>query len=782
MSNVTSAPPPPPSDDNTTGLNPAQLSAVKADIHRPLAVVAGAGSGKTSVLTRRIEHLISHGGISPSSILAVTFTNAAADEMRARLETTIGRQAARSATISTFHSLAHTWCRTYAHLAGRPNDFSLFTGRQQLKVVRRAVEEIRVASAAAAGASSTTAPALPPDTDPSRLLSAIMRLKARGGTPIAAQGPALAAVYTRYEALMVESNAFDMLDLLLVARDALSAASPAAAAARAALRRRHAAVLVDEFQDTNLLQLELILVLCPPRRDGGVGACEAVAGSVPGDNTTRDTHCRLTVVGDDDQAIYAFQGATGSFAPIEDAFRARSLQRIVLEQNYRSTATIVNASSALVAHNTGRVAKTVFSRRAAGAPILVAECRTAADEARFIIRQVRGCLSGGARPRDIAVLFRTAKVGVALQAALASASPPLPFNTHATNLWETKAVRELVGVLTAVAKPHDDGALEASFAAIAPTHANAIVGALRARRRAAQPRRLAPRHEQATARSAPSLRAVAEQVRDAAAAGGDGAPPPPAKRPRTQENGGGVNRPPAEPNAPKGLEGAPLAAMSRVLATLDTLRKRVAVLQLEAVVARCVDALAARASLQAKPRSRAGTRLLNEAPDVRTALQIIQDEIRAYERASSRGTQPAPAVVPPLAAAASAAAAPPEVHAHASLRGLLQHLESARLQQEDRIARDNADALTLCSIHAAKGLEWRHVFVTRLNDGELPMVQGGGPALMEERRIAYVALSRAKERLYLSHVAVAPSGEAAAPSPFLAELPPSLLERVAVYE
>lgn len=299
------------------GLNAAQRSAVVADIERPLSIVAGAGSGKTSVLTRRIQHILA-AGVPPSKVLAVTFTKAASEEMSSRLEAAVGKQVARAVAISTFHSLSLALCRSFAHLAGRQTDFAVRTPRQQLGVVRQALREERVAAAAAV-ALDPDAPAIGPaqpapardtpaaparaapiapavgaaasdangelDVDPARLLGAIMRAKARGLSPADhGVGTLAARVHARYDALMLSANAFDFLDFLLVGVRALSGAGPECDAARAAVHARHTHLLVDEFQDSNALQLRLIRLLCQQRADGAE---------------------RVTVVGDDDQVYHA---------------------------------------------------------------------------------------------------------------------------------------------------------------------------------------------------------------------------------------------------------------------------------------------------------------------------------------------------------------------------------------------------------------------------------------------------------------------------------------------
>ena len=303
-------------------LNAAQRDAVLAPIDQPLQILAGAGSGKTSVLTARIQHMLAS-GIPASRVLALTFTKAAAEEMRERLQRAVG-PTAEKVTISTFHALSLALCRSYADAAGRPRDFKVWTTRQQINAVRKALAELRVATAAearpqlpqqpllpvslaahapapvapddeAAAAATTVAAAAKSSADPSRLLSSIMHAKARGQAVADGQ---LRTVYERYTSLMFQANAFDMLDFLLVATAALRGS----AEARAAVHRRHTHVLVDEFQDTNALQLELLRLLVKPADVGGDGGSGGGGGC-------------LTVVGDDDQAIYGFQGASGSFEP-----------------------------------------------------------------------------------------------------------------------------------------------------------------------------------------------------------------------------------------------------------------------------------------------------------------------------------------------------------------------------------------------------------------------------------------------------------------------------------
>ena len=553
---------PPPGQNNfnpgyASKLNAAQKRAVLAPLSRPLAVVAGAGSGKTSVLTARIQHMLAN-GVPPRQILAITFTKAAAEEMRARLEKAVGRPTAKAIALSTFHSLSLALCRSHAELAGRKRDFAVRTPRQQLKVVRKALAEWKVsqvtsstttkvedgaigaapaaaaqsesdAAAAAAGsaaagsaaagsaAASTSSSATQQSAD--RLLSSLMRLKAQGAAPDTLQeGPGVPAilvhVYARYAEIMEEvPRARSKRRPLPAGRLAchcvlsISSASPvppaspmppaspvptfvlfpsrswlspsrsrpspsrgrrtpstcsifccarprrcrlratppppraracgpstrmyssmnsktcaATAAAAASLSSRtpherlsgraaaplssthlHSPPLTSTHllafpvcaptrPQTNALQLELIQLICPPPQadatsasgtggggtdaggtgvgsmaGGGGGSSSSSSSSVPPHQAPHQASAAagsVTVVGDDDQGIYSFQGASGSFSPFESAYP--SFERVLLEQNYRSTATIVTASSALISHNVNRVHKTVVAAKRRG--------------------------------------------------------------------------------------------------------------------------------------------------------------------------------------------------------------------------------------------------------------------------------------------------------------------------------------------------------------------------------------------------------------------------------
>ena len=337
-------------------LNPAQQRAVLAPLDRPLLVLAGAGSGKTSVMVRRVCHMLAR-GVGAPRILCVTFTRAAAEEMQTRLVKAIGPRA-KEATVSTFHALSLQICRAHAERAGYPKDFAVWQGRQQRRLLARTLDELRVR--VAAGAADVAE--LPPPAkwaEPERLLQRLARAKAKGDAPEDVADPLLSACYARYVEQMRAAGALDFLDLIRVAFELLESHADV----RASLRARHTHVLVDEFQDTNALQLRLLRLLAPhTAADGG------------------ENRAAVTVVGDDDQAIYSFQGAAGSFKGFEAAYPGAA--SVTLDQNYRSSGTIVGAAAAVVAHNAARTPKAPFTHNGGGERVQIVECRTAACEAR----------------------------------------------------------------------------------------------------------------------------------------------------------------------------------------------------------------------------------------------------------------------------------------------------------------------------------------------------------------------------------------------------------------
>ncbi|KAL1528151.1 hypothetical protein AB1Y20_009512 [Prymnesium parvum] len=775
------------------GLSEAQLRAATSSADHPLLIVAGPGAGKTRSITARVQHLLAT-GVPPARILAITFTCAAAGEMSRRLAAAAG-PGAEAICVTTFHSLALLLCRQHGAAAGYADGFVVRTHKQQRKLVERLCAQRRSA-AAAAGRPAPAEPAA------AALLAAILRAKAQG-VGAEACAPPLGEVYSAYGAAMAADGGVDLVDFVRIAAEALERS----AAARAAVHARHTHVLVDELQDSSGAQLRFLRLLVP------------------------DPPCaqRITAVGDDDQSIYGFQGAGGGLTHFEAAFP--HCRRVLLEENYRSTGTLVDAAAALVGHNASRLPKRMRTANAAGARVVVVECRDASCELSHVLRRVRRLVDGGVRRAEIALLVRTARTGGALQRALAAGG--VPFNTHAAGHLDAKPVRDLLALLKLLLAPHDDIFFCRVVKAVARTRAKELLLVLENLRDSMDQSGFYP----PSAAKLP-LHEVARRLR-AGWAGGDG----------------------AAPDTPQ-VSPADRKFVCRLVDDLETLTRRLGSLQLSGFLRRCIDLLHNKSLFHSPQSTRHGSRYLNVVPHRRTLLSLLMEDVNAFERDYARSqtvlttprppASPAPpslvptshAVRTPLAplspqneslpqiteisdeallafdideaiathydeqrAEACEAAPPRRVAARGRggccgqdattavgatldaaearirernagrLRAFLDYAEQARCERKAASSEVDADAITLCTIHSSKGLEWSHVFIVHMNEGECPPRGAQGAALEEERRIAFVAVTRAKESLVITHVARESSGEPAVASRFIAEIPPSLIER-----
>jgi DNA helicase-2/ATP-dependent DNA helicase PcrA len=352
--------------DVLEGLNPAQAEAVQA-IEGPVLVLAGPGSGKTRVLTHRIAYLIRVCGVQPFHILAVTFTNKAAQEMISRLSGLIGENTSRL-TIGTFHAICARILRREAPHLGISSSFVIYDEDDQQRTITRILKELNL------------------DTKlyrPSAVQSAISRAKNELITAKAYRPPtywheAVARVFERYEELKAESNALDFDDLLLRAEELFREHDEV----RERYQKRYQHILVDEFQDTNKAQYELVRHLSAARRN-------------------------VFVVGDEDQSIYSWRGAD-----FRNVLRFRSdfpeARVLLLEQNYRSTRIILNAAQAVISQNKQRTAKKLWTKNEEGLPIRVFEAYDEHEEAEYIVGEITRLVSRGeCRLADCAVMFRT---------------------------------------------------------------------------------------------------------------------------------------------------------------------------------------------------------------------------------------------------------------------------------------------------------------------------------------------------------------------------------------
>ena len=396
-------------------LNPEQR---RAALHRegPLLILAGAGSGKTRVISYRTAYLIGDGHAEPEQILAVTFTNKAADEMRSRIERLLG-SAYPGLWLSTFHSFCARLLRREAPLIGLSRDFVIYDSSDQLTVVKRAMRALDVDDRI---------------TSPRAILSRISHAKNQMQDAEALRDAGrhfrddqIAKVYDAYTRALTESNALDFDDLLLKAVELFEGS----ASARARYAKQFRYVMVDEYQDTNRPQYLLIRHLA--------------------------AHQNLCVVGDPDQSIYKWRGAdVGNILAFEEDFPHALIVR--LEQNYRSTQVILDAASGVISRNKGRQDKHLWTERAGGQPVICHRAHDELEEADFIVSMLRETI---ARPNDTAgVLYRTNAQSRALEEALTREGLPYRI-VGSVRFYERKEVKDALSYLRLILNPDDDVSL-----------------------------------------------------------------------------------------------------------------------------------------------------------------------------------------------------------------------------------------------------------------------------------------------------------------------------------
>ncbi len=402
-----------------TSLNEAQRAAVSATLEHAIRVLAGAGSGKTRVLVHRIAWLIECQGVSPWSILAVTFTNKAANEMRSRIEAMLGYTAA-GMWIGTFHGLAHRLLRRHWREAGLAEGFQILDAEDQLRAVRRSLQALALDEAK-----------WPPR-------QALAFINARKDEGLRAQhiepgedpiNRRLLDIYGHYDSACQQAGVVDFAELLLRALELLR--DHEGLLAHYQERFRH--LLVDEFQDTNAVQYAWLRLLAGARG-------------------------RLFVVGDDDQSIYGWRGARienilGMERDYPDVVTVR------LEQNYRSTATILSAANALIARNSGRLGKNLWTRLGAGEAIDLYAAYNERDEARYVVERIRDWVAAGGAGREVAVLYRSNAQSRVLEEQLLAQR--IAYRVYGgLRFFERAEIKDALSYLRLIAAPDDNTAFE----------------------------------------------------------------------------------------------------------------------------------------------------------------------------------------------------------------------------------------------------------------------------------------------------------------------------------
>src|SRR3954469_14973786 len=683
----------PSADELLAGLNEPQRAAV---VHEgaPLLVVAGAGSGKTRVLTRRIAWIVSQRKAHPGSILAITFTNKAAAEMKERVEALVGPRA-RLMWVSTFHSACVRILRKEIDKLGFKSSFTIYDAADSKRLMAMIIKDL--------------------DLDPRRYQPGAVlhwvsthKNELRGPEEVAADTrnkfeEAYSAAYTRYQQRLREANALDFDDLLTFTVD-LFARFPEV---KETYRRRFRYVLVDEYQDTNHAQYALIHQLCADPLEDPISSVE------PAGATERVPPAELMVVGDADQSIYAFRGANiRNILDFEQDFPDAT--SILLEQNYRSTQTILNAANSVIGHNRGRKPKSLWSDAGMGAKIVGYVADDERDEARFVSGEIDTLTDGGWKPGDVAVFYRPNAQSRVFEEVFVRLGMPYRV-VGGVRFYERREVRDALAYLRMLVNSDD----EVSLRRIVNTPKRGIGDrALECVTSFAQRERIT----------------FWEGLRRA-----DEAP---------------------------GLVSRSLGAIQGFVALVEELQSMVdagerADVILESVLARSgyLD------ELEASDDPQDGTRLENLAELVAVAREFADDP------------------------QAGPSADPTDVDAGAVAPGLSDFLERVALVADtdqipdapDHERADDGGMVTLMTLHTAKGLEFPTVFLTGLEDGVFPHSRSldDGGELEEERRLAYVGLTRARERLYVSRALVRSAWGAPAHNPasrFLGELPDDLVD------
>lgn len=672
-------------DQLLDGLNPQQRQAV---LHEgsPLLIVAGAGSGKTAVLTRRIAYLLAARDVGPGQVLAITFTNKAAAEMRERVVQLVGPRA-RNMWVSTFHSTCVRILRNQASLLpGLNSNFSIYDSDDSRRLLMMIGKDMGL------------------DTkrySPRLLANGISNLKNELIAPEQAAAEAseaaeemagiIAQVYGEYQRRLRAANALDFDDLIGETVGILQAFPQIAQY----YRRRFRHILVDEYQDTNHAQYVLVRELVGHHLDenDGVAASE------------------LCVVGDADQSIYAFRGAT--IRNIEDFERDYpDATTILLEQNYRSTQTILNAANSVIARNTGRREKRLWTQEGEGELIVGYVADNEHDEARFVAEEIDALAdSEGLKYSDVAVFYRTNNSSRALEEVFIRAGIPYKV-VGGVRFYERREIRDIVAYLRVLDNPGDSVSM---------------------RRILNTPRRgIGDRAEACVAVYAENTGASFNDALQAAAEG----------------------------RVPM-LNSRSEKSIASFVEMLDQLRAKLDD-ELGDLVEAVLERTGYRRELEASSDPQDLARLDNLNELVSVAHEFSTDLANARALAEQGEGEPIDEDIPDTGV-------------------LAQFLERVSLVADaDEIPEDGAGVVTMMTLHTAKGLEFPAVFVTGWEDGMFPHMRALGDPneLSEERRLAYVGITRARKRLYLSRAKVRSSWGQPMLNPesrFLREIPEDLI-------
>ncbi|KAH9770506.1 dna helicase [Citrus sinensis] len=665
-------------------LNDQQLEAACGDMSTPLLIVAGPGSGKTSTMVGRVLFLLNE-GISPSNILAMTFTTAAASEMRDRIGSIVGKATAKELTISTFHSFSLQLCRSHAEKLERTSEFLIYGHGQQRRAIIEAVRLLENEK------SKQNDNACKPVDDSNRMRCLeylkdkskkwqkfVTQAKASGKTPAEFRkiGDEIgAAILENYNGILRSCNALDYHDLISCSVKLLSTFPEVFQECQDSWK----AIIVDEFQDTSAMQYSLLQILA--------------------------SHNRITIVGDDDQ--------------------------IRLTRNYRSTRCIVEAASSLIQHNVKRCQlKNVQTDNSHGSKIIIKECHNEDAQCAFIIDKILEHASNGPASicsyGSIAILYRRQVSGKVFQTAFRERK--IPFNIHGVAFYRKKVVRAIIAMLRTTLPGCDDGPYRRVFKAFLLLEKE-------------EKKRVIDHIDKISTIRKCSFISAACDIFGAKISGT--------------------------------FKRSQLTQGRKVLLTLEMISKLV---RREPSISAVITSVANMVPQKYLLEQRAvvdfdGGKLLNEDNDLRSVLQYLLADVTDF--LSTKFT-----------------AAKEEGNVDQDKKGCINVLKafidyiSERETEHFRTRRhDNENSVTLTTIHQSKGLEWDIVFVAKANETEIPLVHEfngavneKGTSVEEERRLLYVAMTRARKKLFILYVMMDANWQLLQPSRFLKEIPHHLRE------
>ncbi len=775
------------------GLTEPQREAV-THVDGPLLVLAGPGSGKTRVITRRVAYMIRHVGIAPWSVLAITFTNKAAGEMKERVGTLLTERQARAVTVCTFHSLCARIIRTFAHHLDLPASFSIYDSDDQERAMKRAITDLDM--------STTNFP-------PGRVLSMISSAK---NELIGAEAYAttchdffsrnVAKLYKKYQDILKKNHALDFDDLLFKTVELMRNRGEV----RQQLRERYRYLLIDEYQDTNHAQFVIANTLAGeggkgqgPRAKGqeekglgpgakgqgsepfapgfaGGSSREAAATGVDDEQSPFATDSEsdasplgprpsslgpssspnLCATGDPDQSIYRWRGADiRNILEFEEHYPDARVVR--LEQNYRSTKRILAVADRLIQHNKKRKHKELWTENDEGGKVQVAQCQDQQSEARWVVEQFRRLNKGGLSWREMAVFYRMNNLSRAVEDALREHAIPYQI-ARGTAFYDRKEIKDALAFLRVVSNPADDVSLARVINVPARGISDTTVKALQA-------------HAVTSGRTVVDLLMAPQQVpgmnsRAITACQKFGAT---LKRWRKMTEGQG---PGAEGQETMTTEEAsavgPPSEIRNPKSEIPNPKSEISTSSLRAFVDLVLRDSGLHEHYSADASDPDGERLANLGELVTSAQQFEDDfaGVAALRFTADGSTlEQEPTKDAPLGDKLSA------------------YLEQVSLVSDVDVVNAANGAVTLMTLHAAKGLEYPAVALIGFEDGLLPhsRAQSDDSELEEERRLAFVGITRAEKHLFLTHAAYRMTfGQTmpTIPSRFLHELPREHVEQI----